>query len=169
MKYQTTLRRLSRAAAAAALYVMLTMLSRVFGIDSGMIQCRFSEALCVLPLFAPEMAGGITVGCLLANLFLGAPWQDVVFGTLATLLGALGALALRRLRGKTRILATLPTVIANGLIIPVVLKVAYGLEDAWWFLAITVTAGELISATVFGALLLPVFDRLPFLKRDNRG
>ena len=165
MKHQMTVRRICRAAIIGALYVILTMVSRVFGLDSGAIQCRISEALCFLPIFAPEAVWGLTVGCLLSNLLVGGYWQDVIFGTLATFLGALGALAFVRMRGRARILATIPTVLANGIIIPLVLKFVYGLTDAWWFLVVTVTAGELLSATVLGALLLPVVDRLRVFDR----
>lgn len=172
MKNRLFIRRVCRAAAIAALYVILTAISHIFGLDSGMlpfgIQCRFSEALCVLPLFLPEAVAGLSVGCLLANLLMGGLWQDVIFGTLATLLGALGALAFVGLRGRLRILATLPTVLANGIIIPFVLRLAYGLADAWWIFALSVTAGEVVSATILGALLLPVLDRLSFLARKNQ-
>ena len=172
MKHRIFIRRVSRAAVIGALYVILTMISHIFGLDSGMlpfgIQCRISEALCLLPLFAPEAVAGLTVGCLIANLLVGGLWQDIVFGTLATLLGALGARAFVRTRGWKRLLATLPTVLANGIIIPLVLKLAYGLADAWWIFVISVTAGELLSATALGALLLPVLDRLPIFNRVDK-
>ena len=177
MKQTSFVRRLSRGALIGALYVILTMVSHIFGLDSGMlpfgIQCRISEALCILPLFAPEAVAGLTVGCLVANLLVGGLWQDVVFGTLATFLGALGALAFRRTRGRTRLLATLPTVLSNAIIIPLVLKWAYGFGDAWWIFAVTVGVGEVLSATVLGALLLPIVDRTkvfngrPLLDKDG--
>ena len=171
MKHQKLIRRVCRAAMIGALYVILTLVSHIFGLDSGMlpfgIQCRFSEALCFLPIFAPEAVIGLTVGCLLSNLLLGGLWQDVIFGTLATLLGALGALTFVHVRGRARILATLPTVIANGIIIPLVLKYAYGLADAWWIFVVTVTVGELLSATLLGAILLPAVDRLRIFNRPN--
>ena len=163
MKNSIALRRLCRGAFIAALYVILTMVSHIFGLDSGMlpfgIQCRISEALCILPIFMPEAVAGLTVGCLLSNLLVGGLWQDVIFGTLATLIGALGALAFRRAGGWVRHLASLPTVLANAIIIPFVLKFAYDLEDAWWIFVITVAAGELVSATLLGSLLIPVIDK----------
>ena len=163
MKNSIALRRLCRGAFIAALYVILTMVSHIFGLDSGMlpfgIQCRISEALCILPIFMPEAVAGLTVGCLLSNLLVGGLWQDVIFGTLATLFGALGALAFRRAGGWGRHLASLPTVLANAIIIPFVLKFAYDLEDAWWIFVITVAAGELVSATLLGSLLIPVIDK----------
>ena len=164
MENRNSLRRLCRGALIGALYVILTMVSRIFGLDSGMlpfgIQCRISEALCILPVFLPESVAGLTVGCLLANLLVGGLWQDVIFGTLATLLGALGALCFRRARGGVRYLSSLPTVLSNAVIIPFVLKWAYGLSDAWWIFVITVAAGELVSATLLGSLLLSALDKM---------
>ena len=167
-KNQNKVKFLVQSAIIAALYIILTFVARIFGLDSGAIQVRISESLIALLFFTPAAIPGLTVGCFLSNLITGCLWQDVIFGTLATLLGALGALAFVGLRGRLRILATLPTVLANGIIIPFVLRLAYGLADAWWIFALSVTAGEVVSATILGALLLPVLDRLPFLARKNR-
>jgi len=163
MKNRIFARRACRGALVGALYVVLTMISHVLGLDSGMlpfgIQCRISEALCVLPIFMPEAVAGLTVGCLLSNLLVGGLWQDIVFGTLATLLGAMGALLFRRARGRVRYLASLPTVAANTVIIPFVLKLAYGLGDAFWIFALSVAAGELIAASGLGILVIILADR----------
>ena len=163
MRYQRMLRRVCRGALVGALYVILTMFSHAFGLDSGMlpfgIQCRISEALCILPLFMPEAVAGLTVGCLIANLLVGGLWQDIIFGTVATLIGALGALLFRRARGWVRHLASLPTVVANAVIIPMVLKMAYGLEDAWYIFVITVALGEIVSASILGSVLLVAIEK----------
>lgn len=150
MKNRKTVKYLCYAAIIAALYVVLTLLSAVFGLSGGVIQCRLSEALCVLPCFTTAAIPGLTVGCLLANILTASSVWDIVFGTLATLIGARGAYLLRKLPWA----ASLPTVLSNTLIIPFVLKYAYGMGDAWWFLAVTVGAGELISAGLLGGLLL---------------
>lgn len=154
-KSTSSVRTLTTAAIIAALYVILTGLSAMFGIASGVIQVRLSEALTVLPYFTPAAVPGVTVGCLLANLLYGAPLPDIIFGTLATLLGALGARFLR----KYKYFVPLPTVLANALIIPLVLQCAYGVTDAFWFLFLTVGAGEVISAGVLGMLLLQVIKK----------
>ena len=159
MNQRTLVRRMCRGAIFGALYVVLTLVSSIFGLSSGAIQLRLSEMLCVLPLFAPEAVWGLTAGCAIANLITGAPWQDVVFGSLATLLGALGAWAFCRARGPVRYLAPLPTVIANTVIVPTVLIYAYALEGTWWFFALTVGLGELVSAGVFGAILIPTIEK----------
>ena len=86
---QSTTGRITQGAAIAALYVALTMI--VAPIAFGPVQFRISEALCVLPYFLPSAVPGVTVGCFLANLLCGAAPLDVVFGSLATLIGAVGS------------------------------------------------------------------------------
>ncbi len=156
MKRKNSALFLTRGAAIATIYVILTYLSHVFGLASGVIQLRLSEALCVLPAFLSEAIPGLTLGCLISNLVTGcAPW-DVVFGTLATLLGAIGARIFARLANKKKQLAfliPLPTVISNTLIIPFVLRYAYGAPSALAFMILTVGIGELLSALVLGNLL----------------
>ena len=88
----------SHAALIAALYVVLTFVSNAFGMASGAVQVRISEALTILPFFTPAAIPGVTIGCLLSNLFTGCAPLDILFGTCATLLGALGSYSLRRCR-----------------------------------------------------------------------
>ncbi len=148
-RHQSTLF-LCRAAIIAAIYFTLTLLCAALGISSGVIQVRLSEMLCVLPVFTTAAIPGLTLGCLCANLFTGAIWQDIVFGTLATLLGAIGAYALRKIKW----LSPFPTVLANTIIVPLVLSYGYGVPDGIPFLMLTVGIGEIISAYLFGLLLL---------------
>ena len=141
---------LCHAAIIAAMYVVLSYVSAALGLASNVIQCRFSEALCILPIYTPAAVPGVAIGCLIFNIMSACAWQDVLFGTLATLLGAVGARLLRRVP----LLAPWPTVIANTLIIPFVLIYAYGVGDAWFFLMLTVGVGEIISAGIFGYILM---------------
>ena len=141
---------LTHAAMIAALYVVLTMIANAFGLASGNIQIRFSEALTILPFFTPAAIPGLYVGCLISNVAAGAALPDIIFGPLATLLGALGTWALRR---NSKWLAPLPPILANAIIIPPVLKYAYGIIPIW-FSVVTVTIGEIISCGVFGMILL---------------
>jgi len=159
MKTKNLTVRLTRGAAIAALYVAFTWLSAIFGLSSGVIQFRISEALCILPIFFPEAVLGLFIGCILANLLTGALIWDIVFGALATLLGALGARLLRGLPEKAKWITTLPTVLANVLIIPPVLIYAYGVPDAWWFIALTVFIGEAVCSGVGGAMLYYTFKK----------
>ena len=137
----------------AAIYVALTMLSALMGLSSGAIQLRLSEAMCLLPLILPEAIVGLTLGCALAHFITGCAVWDIVFGSVATLIGALGAYLLKRLPEKYEFAATIPTVLANAVIVPFVLKWAYGIEDGYWFLFITVGIGEVLSAGVLGTFL----------------
>ena len=149
-----------RGAAVAALYVLLTLISTVFGLSSGVIQLRLSEALCVLPLFMPEASVGLFVGCIISNMMVpGVVIWDVIFGSIATLIGALGARALRRLPERYVWVSTLPTVGANVLIVPLVLILGYGVPDAYLFICLTVGLGEILSATVCATILYHVIKR----------
>ena len=149
------LRFLCRGALVAALYVVLTWLCALVGLDKGVIQMRLSEALCVLPAFTGAAVPGLFVGCLLANLLTGSALPDIIFGSLATLIGALGAYLLRRHKW----LVPLPTVLANVLIIPFVLRFAYGAEGSIPYFMLTVGAGEVISAYICGMLLYAALVR----------
>ena len=146
----------------AALYVALTFLAASVGLASGVIQVRISEALTILPVFTVAAVPGLTVGCVLANLLTGCAAWDVVFGSLATLIGAVGT----RLMRKTPQLAWIPPVLANVAIVPIVLMKVYEVPDAWWFLVLTVGAGELISCGLLGLLVWRVAQRVPALKQE---
>ena len=141
---------LTQGAMIAALYVVLTFIANLAGLASGVIQVRLSEALTILPVFTAAAVPGLAVGCVLANLLTGCAIWDVVFGSLATLSGAVGT---RLLRKKSPVLAVLPPILSNIIIVPLVLQRVYGVEDAYWYLAMTVGAGEIISCGVLGLLL----------------
>ena len=153
---------ITQAALIAAIYVVLTMFINAFNLASGNIQVRISEALCILPFFTPAAIPGLWIGCLLANLLTGTAIYDIVFGSLATLVGAIGTYLLR----KHKFLCTLPPVVANAVIIPIVLRYGYGFVFQWHdkdrslpFYALTVGAGEVISVCVLGTLLLNVLNK----------
>ncbi len=147
------------ASTIAALYVVMTLISAAFGLSSGAVQIRISEALCALTFFTPAAVPGLTVGCLIANLITGANILDVVFGTLATLLGALGG----RLLKKHQYLVTLPTLAANSIIVPLVIVYGFGVKDiALPLVALSVCVGEFISATLLGTGLLMILKKYNF-------
>lgn len=146
---------LTQAAMIAALYVVLTQMSHLLGLDSHAIQLRFSEALTILPFFTPAAIPGLFIGCILANFFAGClPW-DIVFGSLATLLGALGTYTLR----KYKWLAPLPPIIANTLIIPFVLAYVYRFEGSISYFMLTISVGEILSCGVLGMLFLHSLEK----------
>ncbi len=145
-----------QGAAIAALYVVLTLLSNIFGLASGVVQVRISEALTVLPFFTPVAIPGLFVGCIISNLLAGSAVWDVVFGSIATLIGAAGTYLLRK---KPKWLAPLPPIAANTLIVPFILAFAYGAEESIPFLMLTVGAGEIISCGVLGLILLKALEK----------
>lgn len=162
---------ITQAAVIAALYVVLTLLANALGLASQAIQVRFSEALTILPYFTPAAVPGLFVGCVLANIITGcAPW-DVVFGSLATLIGAVVTyLIAHGLKKETdpgfyptgalkKWLCPIPPIVANMIIVPQVLIHVYMLEDSLLFLTLTVGAGEVISCLVLGMILLFALDK----------
>ena len=137
-----------RAAVIAAIYVVLTLVAAMMGLSSGAIQLRLSEMLCILPMFTTAAIPGLAIGCLCANILCSAIWQDIVFGTFATLIGALGTYALR----KFKYLAPIPPIVANTVIVPFVLTYGYGVEETLPYLMLTVGIGELLSVYLLGMI-----------------
>lgn len=112
-----------RIAVEAALYFVLTFF--VPAISYGPLQFRIGEGLTLLPLIFPEATIGVTVGCLIANIFSPYAWFDVVFGTLATLIGALGTYLIgRKMKDKKLwircLVGGIPPVVVNALILPLI-------------------------------------------------
>ena len=139
---------ITQAAVIAALYTVLVI---IFNYCSfGPIQFRIAEALTILPYFTPAAIPGLFVGCLLSNILGGAAIWDIIFGSIATLIGAIGTYALR----KNKWLAPLPPIIANTLIVPFVLRYAYGSEGVFAMFFVTIGASEFIVCGVIGMLLL---------------
>jgi len=140
---------ITHAAVIAALYVVLTLVANAFGLANSAIQVRFSEALTILPYFTPAAIPGLFAGCLLSNMMTGAALPDILFGSLATLIGAV----LTRKMRKYKWMAPLPPIVANAILIPPVLLFAYGIKP-YWFSLLTVTVGEIISCGILGMILL---------------
>ena len=145
---------LTQAAMIAALYVVLTFIANAFGLANYAVQVRFSEALTILPIFTTAGIPGLFIGCIISNVLTGCALPDIIFGSIATLIGAFGTYKLK----SNRFLAVLPPIIANAVIVPLVLKYAYGIEPLW-FSFVTVTAGEIISCGVFGLILAAVLNK----------
>lgn len=146
---------ITQAAVIAALYVVLVV---VFNYMSfGPIQFRVAEALTILPYFTPAAIPGLFIGCILANVIGGAVVWDIIFGSIATLIGAVFTYLLRK---KSKFLAPLPPVLANTIIVPWVLKYAYGAEEMVWFMAVTVGIGEILACYVLGMILLFALNKV---------
>lgn len=140
---------LTQGAVVAALYVILTLISNAFGLSSRVIQLRVSEALYAVAIFSPSAILGLFVGCILSNIIVGGVLLDVIFGSIATLIGAFFTYKLR----KYPIYALVPPILSNAIIIPPILRFAYGIEGSIWYFVLTVGIGELLSCGVLGYLL----------------
>ena len=153
---------LVQAAMIAAIYVVLTFIANAFGLANYAIQIRFSEALTILPFFTPAAIPGLFIGCLLSNILTGCALPDIIFGSLATLIGAVGTFALRRWKWC----APICPIIANMIIVPLILIYGYGLLiegmstlPCFGYYCLTVGAGEVISCGILGMILLTALQK----------
>ena len=145
---------LTQAAMIAAVYVVLTYLFAPFSF--GEIQVRISEALTILPLFTPAAIPGLFIGCLIGNILGGAILPDIIFGSAATLIGAVFTF---KLRHKNPLLGPVPPIAANTVIVPFVLRYGYGVILPIPFMMATVGIGEIISCGVLGMVVYYALNR----------
>ena len=144
----------AQAAMIAAIYVVLTLVGASFAY--GPVQVRLSEALTILPAFTPAAIPGVFLGCLLSNILGGCILPDIIFGSLATLIGAVFTWMLR---DKSRYLAPLPPILANTIIVPFDLKYGYMDPLPIPFMMLTVGIGEVISCGVIGLIVYAGLNR----------
>lgn len=163
---------IARAGVIAAVYAACTLVTMLFlgNLAWGPVQFRISEALCALALLTPAAVPGLTLGCVIANVanialsgtgVLGL--LDVVFGSLATCLGALFTWKMRR----HPLVALAGPVLANALIVPAYLPILLAgvgfytipftdiaLDGSWplmyLFGLVTTGAGEAVIMYVLG-------------------
>ena len=145
---------LTQAAIIAALYIVLTFFANALGLANYAVQIRFSESLTILPYFTKAAIPGLFIGCLLSNIMTGCALPDIIFGSLATLIGGVVTYLLR----KCKWTASIGPIISNALIVPFVLLYAYGIKPLW-FSFVTVTIGEIISCGILGMLLLKTLEK----------
>ena len=145
----TRVRFMTQAAMIAAIYVVLTIFISAFNLASGAIQIRISEALTILPAFTPAAIPGLFLGCLISNLITGAMLPDIIFGSLATLLGALGSYFVRKWKWAVPV----PPILSNMIIIPFVLAYAYQIPGGVPYFMLTIGVGEVISCGALGMIL----------------
>lgn len=151
----------TQSAFIAALYVVLTYAANIFGLANGAVQLRLSEALTVLPYFTPAAVPGLFIGCILANLFTGGALFDIIFGSIATLLGAVFTRALR----KYKYLAPVPPIVFNTLIVPPVLMFVYKAEGTYLYFTATIFIGEVLSCGILGIILLKFLEKTNIFNR----
>lgn len=151
MKPKISLLQLAAGGIIAALYIALTLIFAP--ISFAQIQFRISEALTLLPVLSMASVPGLFVGCLTANLLTGQPWQDVIFGSLATLFAAL---LTRRFKKNIYLAAAMPVVV-NAVVIGLMLYLVYGLHP--YISVLTVGAGQGVVCYLLGVPLVKVLER----------
>lgn len=144
---------ITQAAMIAAIYVVLTVVFAPFGF--GEVQVRIAEALTILAYFTPAAIPGLFIGCIIGNALGGAILIDVIFGSIATLIGAIFSYLLR----KNKYLVPLPPILANTIIVPFILKYGYAVPLPIPFMMLTVGVGEVISCGVLGLIVLFALDK----------
>lgn len=138
----------TQAAMIAAIYVVLTIVFAPFSF--GEVQVRIAESLTILPLFTPAAIPGLFIGCLVGNILGGAVLPDIIFGSLATLIGAVFTYKLRNYHPA---LAPIPPIVSNTIIVPLILKYAYGILLPIPLMMLSVSIGEVIGCGVIGLIL----------------
>lgn len=166
-------KKMTQMAVIAALYAAITF--AVFYMSFGMVQYRISEALTVLPAFTPVAAGGLTLGCAIANLvgfFIGVNplgWLDAIIGTLATLLAAISTrqISKSKKRWVRYAFCPLPAVIFNAVFVGFELTLLSGSFNPIVFLtnAGLVGLGELVVCYALGLPLMVVLERNELYKK----
>jgi Predicted membrane protein len=159
--------RLVQGGMIAALYTVTTLV--LAPLSFGPIQFRASEALTVMPVFTMSAVPGLTVGCILSNAVGAATganiagWLDVLLGSVATLLAAVCTRMLRNIEWKgIPLLALLPPVLFNALIVGGELSLFIPDGDPFWFCALTVGAGELGVLLILGIPLVLAMKKTKF-------
>lgn len=146
----------------AGLYAAITILTASFAY--GNIQFRISEALMMLLLFEPSLTIGLTIGCLIANLFSTVSVLDIVIGTAATLLACL-----LTTRIKKPWLAPLPTILVNAVMVGAMLSWLYMPSEQFWYGLLVfggeVGAGEAAVLYVLGIPLYYAMKKTNFIEK----
>ena len=144
---------ITQAAMIAAIYVVLTYIFAPFSF--GEIQVRISEALTILPVFTPAAIPGLFVGCLVANIVSPVGLVDVIIGSAATLLAALLTYLLR----EHRLLALLPPVLTNAILVGTELYYFYNVDFSLPACMFWVGLGEMGACYLLGYPLSLLLDK----------
>ena len=157
---KTPARDLTLAAIVGAMYVVLGYFGNTFNLTFGVVQCRFSEALTVLPFLLPSTTWGLFIGCLITNILSPYGLLDMIFGPLATLLAAL-----LTARCKRKWLAPLPPILCNAVIIGALITVQeVGMGSVFpavfAYNALTVGLGQMLACYGLGMPVLSIMERI---------
>ena len=146
----------------ALMYTVITVLENEFfgskidsGITKGIIQLRLADTLTVLPVFTPAAIPGLFLGCLATNKVIGCHNLDIIFGSLATLAGAIGTYAIR----KKRFLAPIPPIVINMIAVPLLFTYVYRFDDRpFWQYVLFMGISGIISCGVLGIAFMLGLD-----------
>lgn len=155
----------------AAIYVVLGLLTSLFGLSFGPIQFRISEALYIVFLDSPAMIPGMVIGCAVTNLFSPYGMIDVLVGSIATLLSAVVAYKARAVMvKKVPWLSMLAPVVFNALIVGAEIAAIQTAGKATFVTFVTMMAqvavGE-IAVVAFGYFLRNILNSNK-AKRGNK-
>lgn len=159
---KTALRQMMFGAVIAAAYVALTFVSQALGLAYGAVQIRLSELLCVLPIYSPAAIWGLTLGCFISNMFSSLGPIDMLCGTAATLLAAVGTYLLRKV--KPRIVPLLCPILFNAVIIGAEIAFLSG-GKGFWLNAALIALGQSISVLLGGGILCKILDKNNIFER----
>ena len=165
MKKLTT-RQIALSGIVAGLYAAITILTASFAY--GNIQFRIADALCTLVVLEPSLTIGLTLGCLIANIFSTVSALDIIIGTAATLLGCLLAAGIK----KHAWLVPIPIALANAVLVGAMLAFVYmpeALLQGFVVFGGEVLAGEVAVLYVLGVPLLLFVKKSNLLPRLLRG
>ena len=144
---------LAEAAVIAAIYALLTIV--LAPISYGAVQVRISEALTVLPFFTPAAVPGLFVVCIAANIMSPYGLADLIFGSAASLIGAIGSYLLR----KKPLLVPLAPVISNGIIVGAMLYYVYEVPLPLIVQMLYVALGEVVACYAIGYPLMKYLNK----------
>ena len=167
MKDKLNVRQITFAALVGALYVTMSYFGSIFGLTFGIFQCRFAEALTVLPFLCPSAAWGLFAGCILSNILSPYGLPDLLFGSLATLLAGL-----LTARCKNKWLVPLPPVVCNGVIVGALLAwyetgFTAAFPAVFLFNALSVGGAELMVCYVLGMPLLALLAKAKIFPENS--
>lgn len=154
------IRYLTKASLIAAIYLVLVLLQALpfpmANLTFGPVQLRIAEGLTLLPLVDSAAVPGLFIGVLLAN-FLLAPYSgfglvDIIGGSLVTLIAAY-----LTSKAKNKYIGMLPPILLNGVIVSI--WVSYFTRIPYLYTVLGITAGELVSVSIFGSLILYVYEK----------
>lgn len=155
-------RQIALSGIAAGLYVAVTVLTASFAY--GSIQFRIADAMCLLVCIEPSLTVGLTLGCLIANLFSTVSALDIIIGTAGTLLGCLLTVHIK----KTWLLP-IPTILSNAILVGAMLSwVLMPAGEFWQGFAVMggeVALGEAVVLYALGVPLVIAMRRTGLMER----